>query len=83
VRLFELIGRREATPEEKAWLDAYAGGLAAYKAGRWDEAEAGFRKGLDLRGGEDLACDLMLERIARLRADPPPAWDGIYAFEEK
>lgn len=83
VRLFELIGRREATPEEKGWLDAYAAGLAAYKAGRWDEAEAGFRKCLELRGGEDAACDLMLERITRLRTDPPSGWDGIYAFEEK
>jgi len=83
VRLVELIGRREPTPEEKAWLDAYAAGLPAYKAGRWDEAEAGFRRCLELRGGEDLACELMLERIERLRKDPPPDWDGIYAFEEK
>ena len=83
VRLFELLGRREATPDEKAWLDAYAAGLPAYKAGRWDEAEAAFRKCRDLRGGVDPACDLMIERIARLRTDPPPAWDGIYAFEEK
>jgi adenylate cyclase len=83
VRLFELIGRREATPEEKAWLDAYAAGLPAYKAGRWEEAEAAFRRCLELRGGQDLACDLMIERIERLKKDPPPDWDGIYAFEEK
>jgi adenylate cyclase len=81
-RLFELLGRREARPEEKAWLDAYATGLAAYKRGLWDEAEAAFRQCRELHGG-DPACDLMLERIARLRADPPPGWDGIYAFEEK
>jgi len=81
-RLFELLGRREARPDEKAWLDAYAAGLAAYKQGRWEEAEAAFRECRDLRGG-DTACDLMLERITRLRAAPPPAWDGIYAFEEK
>ncbi|MBW2316803.1 MAG: adenylate/guanylate cyclase domain-containing protein, partial [Deltaproteobacteria bacterium] len=83
VRLFELIGRREATPDEKVWLDAYAGGLPAYKAGKWDEAEAAFRKCLELRGGEDMACELMIERIERLRNDPPEKWDGIYAFEEK
>jgi adenylate cyclase len=83
VRLFELIGRREATPEEKGWLDAYAAGLAAYKAGRWDEAEAGFRRCHELRGGQDTACELMLERIERLRRDPPADWNGIYAFEEK
>ncbi|NNL65234.1 MAG: adenylate/guanylate cyclase domain-containing protein, partial [Myxococcales bacterium] len=83
VRLFELLGRGEATPEQKAWLEAYGAGLPAYKAGRWDEAEAAFRRCKELRGGTDLACDLMIERIARLRQDPPPAWDGIYAFEEK
>jgi adenylate cyclase len=83
VRLFELIGRRDATPDEKGWLEAYASGLPAYKAGRWDEAEAAFRKCLELRGGQDLACEMMLERIERLRRDPPDSWDGIYAFEEK
>jgi len=25
----------------------------------------------------------MIERIERLRKDPPEHWDGIYAFEEK
>jgi len=83
VRIFELLGRREATPDEKGWLEAYGAGLPAYKAGRWNEAEAAFRKCRELRGGNDLACDLMLERIERLRKDPPPDWDGIYAFEEK
>jgi adenylate cyclase len=83
VRLYELLGRGEASPEEKAWLEAYAAGLPAYKAGRWDEAEAAFRRCRELRGGVDLACDLMIERIERLRKDPPAEWDGIYAFEEK
>ena len=83
VRLFEILVRGEATPEQRAWLDAYGEGLPAYKAGRWDEAEAAFRRCLELRGGEDVACELMLERIERLRKDPPPTWDGIYAFEEK
>ena len=83
VRLFELIGRGDATADQKAWLEAYAAGLPAYKAGRWDEAEAAFRRCKELRGGTDLACDLMIERIARLKQDPPPDWNGIYAFEEK
>jgi hypothetical protein len=54
----------------------------AYKKGLWEEAERAFGECREQRGG-DAACDLMLERIARLRTDPPPDWDGIYAFEEK
>ncbi len=83
VRLFEVLGRREATPEEKTWLEAFAAGREAYTEGRWEQAVRCFDEARGARGEPDLACELLLERIARLRDDPPDDWDGIYTFEEK
>jgi adenylate cyclase len=77
VRVFELLpGGREA------WVDAFEAGLAAYRARRWDEAEAAFAALARDRG--DGPAGVFLERIARLRADPPgPGWDGSFQVSEK
>jgi adenylate cyclase len=83
VRIFEVLGTGPAEGRDAEWLEAYAAALAAYRGGDWEAAERGFRAALAARGAPDKACDLILERIERLRAAPPAAWDGIWTFETK
>ncbi len=82
VEICELLGRRGPEGDEKDWLEAYAAGLQAYRAGRFEAAESALRHARAVRG-EDRACDLLLERVGRLRAEPPADWDGVWAFETK
>jgi adenylate cyclase len=83
VRIYELLARGGAEGREKEWVEAYAVALAAYRRGEWESAERAFRAALAARGAPDKACDLILERIERLRASPPSVWDGIWTFETK
>ena len=80
--IFEIIAARTATTEESRWLEVYAEGLAAYRAGRWVEADAALAAALAARP-EDLASQLLVERIRALRDDPPDDWRGIWTFESK
>jgi adenylate cyclase len=81
VRIYEVVGREGM--ECPAWLETFAQGLAAYREGRWDEAEKGLREVLDLTGRKDGPSHTLLERIGTLRREPPPEWDGVWSFEEK
>jgi adenylate cyclase len=83
VRIYEILGRGAAEGREREWIEAYAAALADYRRGDWDAAERGFRAALAARSEPDKACDLILERIERLRASPPESWDGIWTFETK
>jgi adenylate cyclase len=83
VRIFEVLGTGAAEGRDKEWLDAYAAALAAYRAGDWDAAERAFHAARAAHEAADKACDLILERIERLRAAPPSTWDGIWTFETK
>ncbi len=76
VDVFEPLG---ATDEPApAWLDTYHSALAAFEAGRFEEAEAGFRA---IDG--DAVSSHHADRCARLRAAPPEAWDGVIGLTEK
>lgn len=66
----------------------------AYRAQKWDEAEAMFKtirergndanKCWDLEANLDVLCDVYEERIAEYRAAPPPAdWDGVFVATSK
>jgi adenylate cyclase len=83
VRIYELLGRGPGEGRELEWLQAYAAALDAYRRADWDAAERDFRAALAARGEPDKACELILERIERLRASPPGDWDGIWTFETK
>lgn len=84
IRVFEVVGRREAV--EGPWEDIaarYGEGLAAYRAQRWAKAEAAFEAVLALRPGDGPAT-VLRERCGALhRSPPPPDWDGVFALEEK
>lgn len=82
VRVHELVGRAgDALPEgRRAALAAYAEGLAAYRAARFDEALARFEDALRA-WPEDGPSRTMAERCrAFLSAPPGEGWDG--AFEQ-
>ena len=66
----------------------------AYRAQKWDEAEAMFKtirergndanKCWDLEANLDVLCDVYEERIAEYRVAPPPAdWDGVFVATSK
>jgi adenylate cyclase len=82
--IFELMGRKgELTPHQDLLRARYADGLLAYRALRFDEAQAAFKAALDAAPGDGPAATL-LSRIEVLRQNPPPAdWDGAWHMESK
>ena len=84
VRIFELIcPAGQLGPAEAELLAEFATGLAAYRQRDWDTAERQFRRCLEI-DPKDAPSALYLERIAALRADPPPGdWDGVCRFTHK
>jgi adenylate cyclase len=84
VRIYEAMCRaREQTAERSQLRELFAQGLAAYRQQKWDEAQAHFEGCLGI-AGDDGPARLFLERVALLRAAPPPAdWDGIWRLSEK
>ncbi len=62
---------------EEASAERCSRAFEAYLARRWDEAEALLQEQLQ-QVPEDYNASRLLERIAQLRAAPPPAdWDGV------
>ena len=84
VRIYEILAVAGAlTPAQAALCEAFAAGLAAYRARDWDGAEAGFARALTALPG-DGPCAVFLERIAILRREPPPPdWDGAWRMTSK
>jgi len=83
VGVFELLSSSGQDNGAAAALDAFASGLAAYRARRWDEAEACFAQVLRDHPGDGPAL-LHLERCRILRASPPHEnWDGVTVMDTK
>ena len=81
VRVYELLTSDAAVKGDPA--ARFEAGLEAYRRQDWDDAEVAFKACLDLAPG-DGASATFLERVAHLRADPPPGdWDGVWVFEKK
>ena len=83
-RIFEVLARKgEVNDALKRLCEAFAAGLAAYRAGDWSGAEAAFRHCLELRP-EDGPARAFLKRLAHFKAAPPPSpWDGVWHLAEK
>jgi adenylate cyclase len=57
--------------------------LAAYRAGKWDEACQNFDAALEAAPG-DGPSRALIKRIGDFQANPPGAdWDGAWRLEEK
>jgi len=99
VDLVRVVGRADAvpihtligddtvakTPAFQALATDHAELIAAYRAADPDRAEAALAKAR-AHGSEDVAklYDIYEERIAELRADPPPSgWDGVFTAKSK
>ena len=82
--VFELMGRKdELTPKPTRLLSLYGDGLAAYRAGRWDEARSAFKGALDAAPGDGPSATL-LSRIDDFRKNPPASdWDGAWRLDSK
>ncbi|SDC50779.1 adenylate cyclase [Sphingomonas sp. YR710] len=83
-RIFEVLGRRgEVAPERLELRDTFAAALADYRAQKWDISAKGFRACLSIVP-DDPASQLFLDRIGRLRIDPPPGdWGGVWTLKLK
>jgi adenylate cyclase len=84
VRLYELLCRKGELTEEQAKLRArFEAALQVYRAGKWDEAEAGFTVCRQANPNDGPAA-LFLERVATLRqgGDTAP-WEGVWNLSEK
>ncbi len=83
VTLFEPLGPVDTlTDALREELALHEQALVAYRAGAWELAAARFQA-LQTRQPERAFYKLYLERIAMLRAQPPVAWDGVFALTEK
>ncbi|MGQ0751654.1 MAG: CHASE2 domain-containing protein [Betaproteobacteria bacterium] len=84
VTIYEPLGLEGEVPQEKREiLDRFHGALALYRGQEWERAGQAF---MDLRAveSERRYCQLFVERIAILRANPPgTGWDGAFTFETK
>lgn len=84
VTIFEPLGPKERLDADQSFgLTAWHEALTHYRARRWTAAESGLRNLAQREPGRVLYA-LYLERIARLRMEPPAAdWDGVVAFDFK
>ena len=82
--VFEIMGRKDELDEKKLLLrDRYAEGLAAYRAGRWDDARGAFDAALDADPGDGPSM-AMARRVVLFQANPPAAdWDGAWRLDQK
>ena len=81
----ELLGEAgdPSASDFAAFLARWDAARAAYGAGQFAAAIAGFQEAAIFRP-EDGPCQAMIERCARLeRGGPPDGWDGVWHFERK
>jgi adenylate cyclase len=93
VRIYTLAG--DPSVAATGWFQElrtkHDAALAAYRAQRWDEAEAQIAACLKIVEAQtglirEVAgfYEVLSERIADFRANPPPAdWDGVYVATSK
>ncbi|HET9552157.1 MAG TPA: adenylate/guanylate cyclase domain-containing protein, partial [Anaeromyxobacteraceae bacterium] len=83
VRIHELLALAPGPAGLGPFLEAFAWGLAAFQAQRWDEATARFQEADRLRGG-DAPSRVYLARCEAMRRAPPgPGWDGVFEMKTK
>jgi class 3 adenylate cyclase len=82
--VFEVLGRKGAlSANQIALRDRYAEGLAAYRAGRFDEARDAFNAALEAVPDDGPSLTL-LGRIEMLKNHPPPpGWNGDWRMDHK
>ncbi len=84
VGIFEAIAlKEELTEAELDAVDRFHRVIEKYRAQKWDDAEAIIQKLMET-DPKRKAYKLYLERITKLRAEPPGEnWDGVFTFTTK
>ncbi|MBS1247316.1 MAG: adenylate/guanylate cyclase [Proteobacteria bacterium] len=84
VAIFEPLGLEgELPPEQLMELAEYEAALGALRRQAWDEAMTCFQR-LSARRPDCRLYALYLDRLAALRATPPPPdWDGVFSLSVK
>lgn len=83
VEVHELVGTQEIEEATRVWRQSFAAALSRFQRKAFDEAEAGFRKTLELRPA-DGPSQFYLERLHYLKNHPLPAdWFGEVDLREK
>jgi adenylate cyclase len=80
--IHQVLGEGLRPADERGWLDAYAEGLADYRAGRWEPARTAF-EGVLARSGADGPSETLLARMRELGGVPPESWQGVWSFQRK
>ena len=90
VNIFTLLGREELNgdPRFRTLASRNDEMLTAYRSQKWDEATALISEcrtlAQEATGGLEELYDLYDDRIARNKADPPPAdWNGVFVATSK
>ena len=77
VRIYQLLCRGAERERYEAMADEFAGGLAAYRARKWDQASQLFRDIVGRRP-EDTVAQVFAQRCDRLaHVEVPETWDGV------
>jgi len=83
VKIYELLGTKEDTPQRELFLVQFNDGLARYKEMRWDDAISAFGKALEIRAG-DPPTEMYIKRCRELKEHPPEGeWDGVFTMTKK
>jgi adenylate cyclase len=84
VSVYEPIGlETDVSPEKMEELKFFEEVLALYRSMSWDKAET-LLLGLQKNHPDEYLYQLYLDRIRRLRQDPPGSgWNGVYTFTTK
>jgi adenylate cyclase len=84
IRIYELVDRRfKAKPEVHERVGIFGEGLELYRAQKWDEAAAKFKKCVEMEA-HDGPATIFVERCHKLKDHPPAAdWDGVYVMKTK
>jgi adenylate cyclase len=83
VKIYELLGTKEDTPQWEPFLVQFNDGLARYKKMQWDEAIAAFGRALEIRAG-DPPAEMYIKRCRELKEHPPDGeWDGVFTMTKK
>jgi adenylate cyclase len=81
--VYEPMGEMQGRAEHAAFLAAWERARAAYVAGRFDDALAGFRIAAGMRE-EDAPCHVFIGRCERFQTEGvPSAWDGTWHMDRK
>jgi adenylate cyclase len=80
VTIYELVaGKDGIDARQREAFRHFADGLQLYRQQRWDDAEATFRRALDVLP-EDGPSRTFSRRCADYRSHPPAAWDGVHVM---